>query len=76
MKQGRPMTTKNWFRLVVVIIALAGALTVMFQNSQSVRIRLFLVTIDAPLIVILGLTLGAGVLIGWLLPTLLRRRRH
>lgn len=70
------MTTKNWFRLVVVIIALAGALTVMFQNSQSVRIRLFLVTIDAPLIVILGLTLGAGVLIGWLLPTLLRRRRH
>ncbi len=69
------MTTKNWIRLIVVILALSAVMTVMFQNSQYVQIRLFLLHIEAPLFVTLGLTLVAGFLIGWLLPAVVRKRR-
>ena len=67
----KPINWRAW--LVGVLSALV--LIVALQNSQEVSFELLFASFKAPLIVVILLAVGIGVLIGYIAP-LVRRHRH
>jgi uncharacterized integral membrane protein len=53
--------------VLIVVVAL--------QNSQKVSFEVLFATFEAPMILMLLIFAGLGVLIGWAAPVLLRHRR-
>ena len=64
----------NW-RAWAVGVLIALVVIVALQNSQEVRVDIFFVTVNAPLIVILLGTAVIGALIGYVAPVVRRHRR-
>ena len=70
-QEKKPVNWRAW--LVGSLVALV--LIVALQNSQEVGVDVLFINVDAPLIVILLVAVGIGVLIGYAAPVLLRHRR-
>jgi uncharacterized integral membrane protein len=64
----------NWRAWIIGGLATLVAI-VALQNSQSVRVDVLFLTVDAPLIVILLVAVAIGALIGYAAPVILRHRR-
>jgi uncharacterized integral membrane protein len=64
----------NW-RTWAIGILIALVVIVALQNSQEVRVEVLFLNVDAPLIVILLVSVAVGALIGYAAPVLLRHRR-
>ena len=64
----------NWRAWLVGILS-ALVLVVALQNSQEVSFELLTATFQAPLIVVILLAVGIGVLIGYIAPLVRRHRR-
>jgi len=71
-QESKPTNWRVW--LVGILIALV--LIVALQNSQEVSFDLLFASFKAPLIVIILLAAGIGVLIGYIAPLVRRRRRE
>jgi uncharacterized integral membrane protein len=65
----------NWRAWLVGILS-ALVLIVALQNSQEVSFELLTASFQAPLIVIILLAVGVGVLIGYIAPLVRRHRRE
>lgn len=67
----KPVNWRAWIvgGLVALVVIVA------LQNSQSVRIDVLFVTVDAPLIVTLLAAVAVGALIGYVTPVVRRHRR-
>jgi uncharacterized integral membrane protein len=65
----------NWRAWLVGILS-ALVLIVALQNSQEVSFELLTASFQAPLIVIILLAVGIGVLIGYISPLVRRHRRE
>lgn len=65
----------NW-RAWIVGILVALVVIVALQNSQSVKVEVLFVTVNAPLIITLLVAVGVGILIGYVAPLVLRHRRE
>ena len=65
----------NWRAWVVGILS-ALVLVVALQNSQEVSFELLTASFQAPLIVVILLAVGIGVLIGYIAPLVRRHRRE
>jgi uncharacterized integral membrane protein len=70
----REANQSNW-RTWLIGILIALVVIVALQNSQEVGVDVLFINVDAPLIVILLVAVGIGVLIGYAAPVLLRHRR-
>lgn len=68
----KPVNWRAW--LVGALVALV--VIVALQNSQSVKVEVLFVEVDAPLIVTLLAAVGIGILIGYVTPLVLRHRRE
>ena len=64
----------NWRAWLVGILS-ALVLIVALQNSQEVSFELLFASFQAPLIVVILLAVGIGVLIGYIAPLVRRHRR-
>lgn len=64
----------NWRAWAVAILS-ALVLVVALQNSQEVSFEVLFASFNAPLIVVILVGVGVGVLIGYLAPLVLRHRR-
>lgn len=68
----KPVNWRAWIvgalTALVVIVAL--------QNSQEVSVEVLFASFNAPLIVVLLVSVGVGALIGYTAPVLLRHRRE
>ncbi len=64
----------NWRAWIIGGLATLVAI-IALQNSQSVRVDVLFLTVDAPLIVILLAAVAVGALIGYAAPVILRHRR-
>lgn len=64
----------NWRAWLVGILS-ALVLVVALQNSQEVSFELLTASFQAPLIVVILLAVGIGVLIGYIAPLVRRHRR-
>jgi uncharacterized integral membrane protein len=68
----KPINWRAW-----LVAALSGLLLVVaLQNSQEVSFDLLTATFQAPLIVVILLAAGIGVLIGYIAPLIRRHRRE
>jgi uncharacterized integral membrane protein len=65
----------NW-RAWFVGFLVALVVIVALQNSQNVEVEVLFVTLDAPLIVTLLVSVGIGILIGYIAPLVRRHRRE
>ena len=65
----------NWRAWLVGILS-ALVLVVALQNSQEVSFDLLTASFQAPLIVVILLAVGIGVLIGYIAPLVRRHRRE
>ncbi len=65
----------NWRAWVVGILS-ALVLIVALQNSQEVSFEVLFASFQAPLIVVILLAVGVGILIGYIAPVLRRHRRE
>lgn len=65
----------NWRAWLVGILS-ALVLVVALQNSQEVSFELLTASFQAPLIVVILLAVGIGVLIGYIAPLVRRHRRE
>lgn len=70
-QEKKPVNWRAW--LVGILSALV--LIVALQNSQEVSFEVLTASLQAPLIVIILLAVGIGMLIGYIAP-LVRRHRH
>jgi uncharacterized integral membrane protein len=70
-QEKKPVNWRAW--LVGILSALV--LIVALQNSQEVSFEVLTASFQAPLIVIILLAVGIGMLIGYIAP-LVRRHRH
>jgi uncharacterized integral membrane protein len=70
----REANQSNW-RTWLIGILIALVVIVALQNSQEVRVEVLFINVNAPLIVILLVSVGIGALIGYAAPVLLRHRR-
>jgi uncharacterized integral membrane protein len=70
-QEKKPVNWRSW--LVGVLVALV--LIVALQNSQQVSVDVLFLNVDAPLIVILLVSVLIGAAIGYAAPVLLRHRR-
>jgi uncharacterized integral membrane protein len=68
----KPVNWRAW--LVGVLVALV--LIVALQNSQEVSFEVLFASFKAPLIVVILVAVGIGVLIGYIAPVLRRHRRE
>ena len=66
--------TANW-RAWAVGILVALVVIVALQNSQQVRIDVLTANAEAPLIVVILVSVAIGALIGYIAPVMLRHRR-
>jgi uncharacterized integral membrane protein len=64
----------NW-RAWSIGILIALVVIVALQNSQSVRVEVLFLDVNAPLIVTLLITAAVGAVIGYVAPLVLRHRR-
>ena len=71
-KEGKPVNWRAW--LVGTLSALV--LIVALQNSQEVSFDLLFASFRAPLIVVILLAAGVGVLIGYVAPLVRRHHRE
>lgn len=71
-QEKKPINWRAW--LVGALSALV--LIVALQNSQEVSFELLTASFQAPLIVIILLAVGIGVLIGYVAPLVRRHRRE
>lgn len=71
-QEKKPVNWRAW--IVGVLIALV--VIVALQNSQSVKVEVLFVTVNAPLIVTLLVAVAVGILIGYVAPLVLRHRRE
>ena len=65
----------NWRAWLVGILS-ALVLIVALQNSQEVSFEVLFASFQAPLIVVILLAVGVGILIGYIAPVLRRHRRE
>jgi uncharacterized integral membrane protein len=65
----------NWRAWLVGILS-ALVLIVALQNSQEVSFEVLFASFNAPLIVVILLAAGIGVLIGYIAPLVRRHRRE
>jgi len=70
-QEKKPVNWRAW--LVGILSALV--LVVALQNSQEVSFEVLTASFQAPLIVVILLAVGIGILIGYIAP-LIRRHRH
>jgi uncharacterized integral membrane protein len=70
-QQQKPVNWRAWILGAVVVLVLVICL----QNSQQVSFEVLFASFEAPLIVVLLLSVGVGALIGYAAPVLLRHRR-
>jgi uncharacterized integral membrane protein len=70
-QEKKPANWRAW--MVGALVALV--VIVALQNSQSVRIDILFVSVDAPLIVTLLAAVAVGALIGYVAPVVRRHRR-
>jgi uncharacterized integral membrane protein len=70
-QEKKPVNWRAW--IIGGLVALV--LVVCLQNSQQVSVEVLFASFDAPLIVVLLVAVGVGVLIGWAAPVLIRHRR-
>jgi len=71
-QEKKPVNWRAW--LVGILSALV--LIVALQNSQEVSFELLFASLQAPLIVVILLAVGIGVLIGYIAPLVRRHRRE
>ncbi len=71
-QEKKPVNWRAW--LVGILVALV--LIVALQNSQEVSFEVLFASFDAPLIVVILLAAGIGVLIGYVAPLVRRHRRQ
>jgi uncharacterized integral membrane protein len=71
-KEKKPVNWRAW--LVGILSALV--LIVALQNSQEVSFEVLFASFKAPLIVVILLATGVGVLIGYIAPLVRRHRRE
>lgn len=64
----------NW-RAWVVGVLVALVLIVALQNSQQVSVEVLTASFDAPLIVVILISVLVGAIVGYAAPVLLRHRR-
>lgn len=64
----------NW-RAWIVGVLIALVLIVALQNSQQTSVEVLFASFNAPLIVVILVSVALGALIGWAAPVLLRHRR-
>jgi uncharacterized integral membrane protein len=69
-----PAKGANW-RAWGIGILIALVVIVALQNSQSVRVEVLFLDVNAPLIVTLLITAVVGAVIGYVAPLVLRHRR-
>jgi uncharacterized integral membrane protein len=70
-QEKKPVNWRAW--MVGTLVALV--VIVALQNSQSVRIDILFVSVNAPLIVMLLAAVAVGALIGYVAPVVRRHRR-
>ena len=70
-QQNKEVNWKAWILGAVVVLVLV----IVLQNSQQVSVQVLTASFNAPLIVVLLIAVGAGALIGYAAPVLLRHRR-
>ena len=73
-RAGNRSSETNW-RAWGIGALVALVLIVALQNSQEVRVDVLFINVNAPLIVILLVSVAIGALIGYLAPVLRRHRR-
>jgi uncharacterized integral membrane protein len=71
-REKKPTNWRAW--IVGALIALV--LIVALQNSQQTSVEVLFASFNAPLIVVILVSVGLGALIGWAAPVLLRHRRQ
>lgn len=71
-QEKKPVNWRAW--LVSILSALV--LVVALQNSQEVSFEVLFASFKAPLIVIILLAVGIGILIGYVAPLVRRHRRE
>jgi uncharacterized integral membrane protein len=64
----------NW-RAWIVGALIALVLIVALQNSQQTSVEFLFASFNAPLIIVILVSVALGALIGWAAPVLLRHRR-
>jgi uncharacterized integral membrane protein len=69
-QKGR-LTPRHWVAIVLAALVVIVAL----QNSQRVSFEVLFASFEAPMILMLLIFAGLGVLIGWAAPVLIRHRR-
>lgn len=65
----------RYVKPIVLLLLVAGLLTVIVQNRAPVQTHFLLVTIEMPHVLLLALTALGGFVVGLLVPALMRRRR-
>ena len=71
-EERKPVNWRAWTVGILAVLVVIVAL----QNSQSVKVEVLFVTVDAPLIVTLLVAVAVGILIGYVAPLVLRHRRE
>ena len=71
-QEKKPINWRAW--LVGILSALV--LVVALQNSQEVSFEVLFASFKAPLIVVILLAVGIGILIGYIAPLVRRHRRE
>lgn len=70
------MEFTRYAKPAAVVLLLAALVVVIVQNREPVQTHFLLITIEMPLILLLGLTAGIGFAIGLLMPALVRRSQR
>ena len=71
-EEKKPVNWRAWLVGILVTLILIVAL----QNSQEVSFEVLFASFNAPLIVVILLAAGIGVLIGYIAPLVRRHRRE
>lgn len=69
---GKPVNWRAWMVGALIVLVLVVAL----QNSQQVSFEVLFASFDAPLIVVILVSVAIGALIGYVGPLVLRHRRQ
>lgn len=64
----------QWKRILLGVLVIV-LLVIVFQNSQTVTVKLLFLNTSMPLIVILAITALIGAAVGYLLPAVRQRSR-
>jgi len=71
-QEKKPVNWRAWLVGVLSVLVLVVAL----QNSQEVSVDVLTASFKAPLIVVILLAVGVGILIGYIAPLVRRHRRE